>query len=130
MSLEAEQHIIGCALIDENTIPKLLEIPEEWFLLNDHKIIIRAISSLASRSLSTDMFSLDDELRRANGENNVVGMEYLNDLVEQVPSLKHFDTYKRILFDGYKSSNLATAVNQLSNMVKSKTSVIETIEYM
>ena len=127
---EAEQHILGCALLDVNVIPKLLEIPEEWFLDNDHKIIVRTISSLAERSLSCDMFSLDNELHRVHGDKNTVGMAYLSDLAEQVPSLKHFDAYKRIMFDNYKSTNLVSAVSHMGNMIKSKTPVLETIEYM
>jgi replicative DNA helicase len=130
MSLEAEQNLIGCALIDQNAIPKLLEIPEDWFLANEHKTIIRAINSLASRSLSCDMFSLDDELNRTVGQNDTIGIEYLNDLVEQLPNIDHFDSYKRVLFDAYKSNNLTNAVLNINAQIKSKTPVVEIIQYM
>ena len=130
MNLEAEQHILGCALLDKNIVPKLLEIPEDWFLHNDHKIIVRSISSLASRSLSCDMFSLVDELDKVNGANNNIGMQYLNDLVEQVPSLKHFDSYKRVLFEGYKKSNISQVVKNLTNQIKENTPLQDMISYM
>ena len=37
---------------------------------------------------------------------------------------------RRIMFDNYKSTNLISAVSHLGNMIKSKTPVLETIEYM
>ena len=70
MSLEAEQHLIGCALIDSESVVKLLEIPEEWFLTNQHKIIHRAFKALTAQNLSADMFALDDYLNRTSGQND------------------------------------------------------------
>ena len=42
-SLEAEQHLIACSLIDDSKTAELLEIDEAWFMNNGHKLIIRTI---------------------------------------------------------------------------------------
>ena len=107
MSMEAEQNIIGCALVDTNHVVKLLEIPEDWFLNNNHKIIHRAFKALTDQNLSTDMFALDDYLNRTSGQNSGLDIGYLNGLAESLPRLNYFDSFKGVLFRDYKISNVS-----------------------
>jgi replicative DNA helicase len=130
MNLEAEQHLLACALIDENHIVKLLEIPEEWFQSNKNKIIYREIKRLTSLNLSSDMFALGDSLNDASGFKSGQITHYLNDLSESLPSLKDFPTYKRILFDSYKTSNVMKIAQNLTLQVNDKTPVSQTIDYL
>ena len=51
MNLEVEQNLLGMAMLDNNCAMKLMEVPENWFLLNAHKLIYREIG-LASKSKS------------------------------------------------------------------------------
>jgi replicative DNA helicase len=130
MNLEAEQHLLACALIDENHIVKLLEIPEEWFQSNKNKIIYREIKRLTGLNLSSDMFALGDSLNDASGFKSGQITHYLNDLSESLPSLKDFPTYKRILFDSYKTSNVLKIAQNLTLQVNDKTPVSQTIDYL
>jgi len=130
MNLEAEQHLLACALIDDNHIVKLLEIPEEWFQSNKNKIIYREIKRLTGLNLSSDMFALGDSLNNASGFESGQITHYLNDLSESLPSLKDFPTYKRILFDSYKTSNVMKIAQNLTLQVNDKTPVSETIDYL
>ena len=107
MSLESEQHILGCAILDEDTVVKLLEIPEAWFLSNQHKIIHREFKRLTDNNLSCDMFALGDALNTIDGFKNSVGIDYINELAEGVPSLKYWNSYKTILFADYKKNNIS-----------------------
>jgi replicative DNA helicase len=130
MNLEAEQHLLACALIDENHIVKLLEIPEEWFQDNKSKIIYREIKRLTGLNLSCDMFALGDTLNDAQGFKSGQITQYLNDLQESLPSLKAFPTYKRLLFDGYKINNVLKIAQNLTLQVTDKTPVSEIVDYM
>lgn len=101
-STEAEQHLIACALIDESKTAELLELPEDWFYLNSHKLIIRTIRELVSNSLTTDAFSIGDTLNRTRQLEIIGGMEYLIELSESLPNLKYWAGYKNSLFGYYK----------------------------
>lgn len=130
MSLEAEQHLIGCALIDDDSVSKLIEIPEEWFLINDHKIIHREFKRLAANNLSTDMFALTDAIERLNGKNEALGIEYLNTLAENVPNIEHWASYKTILFTDYKKNRIEKTIQNLNNKIKSGENIADVILYM
>jgi replicative DNA helicase len=125
MSLEAEQNLIGCAIMDNNFAVKLLEIPEEWFSKNEHKLIYRELSLLVSQNLETDMFALYDSLKHSHGAKNIVEMAYINDLAEQTLSFDYFNSYKTALFKSYKRRNVERVVNILSTQLKSGTVKIE-----
>lgn len=110
MSLEAEQHLIACALIDDAKTAELLEIPEEWFSQNGHKLIIRTIRTLVEQNLSADTFAIGDELNRNRQLDMAGGMEYIMEMADSLPSLAHWNSYKNSLFNSYKVGQL----NQLS----------------
>lgn len=130
MSLEAEQHLIGCALIDNESVVKLLEIPEEWFLTNQHKIIHRAFKALTAQNLNTDMFALDDYLKRTTGENDALNIEYLIELSERLPSLNHWGSYKSVLFDSFLKYTLRTFAQNLLNKTNGNEQGTEIVSYV
>lgn len=127
-SIEAEQHIIACALVDETKTAELLELPEEWFQVNAHKLVLRTIRSLASQSLSADAFSIGDELNRTKQLEMVGGMEYLMELTESLPNLKFWNSYKNSLFNYYKINQLGQLKNNLEAQLNSGTKPQEVIE--
>ena len=120
MNIEAEQHLLACALIDDNHIVKLLEIPEEWFQDNKSKIIYREIKRLTGLNLACDVFALGDTLNNANGFEKGQVTQYITDLQDSLPSLTAFPTYKRLLFDGYKTSNVLKIAQNLTMQVNDK----------
>lgn len=105
-SLEAEQHLIACALVDDSKMAELLELPEEWFMNNAHKLILRTMRSLVSQNLKADQFSIDDELVRTHQSEMAGGMAYLTDLAESLPNLSFWNSYKNSLFNYYKTYQL------------------------
>ena len=130
MSLEAEQHLIGCALIDNESVVKLLEIPEDWFLTNQHKIIHRAFKALTAQNLNTDMFALDDYLKRTSGQNDGLNIKYLIELAERLPSLNHWGSYKTVLFNDYKLNTMQTVAQNLTNKVNAKEPISDIVGYL
>ena len=130
MSLEAEQNLIGCALIDSESVVKLLEIPEEWFLTNQHKIIHRAFKALTAQNLSADMFALDDYLNRTSGQNDGLNLEYFTGLAESLPKLNYWSSYKAALFNDYKLNSMQTVAQNLTNKVNAKEPIAEIVSYL
>ena len=77
---EAEQQLLGMAMLDTNCAIKLLAIPESWFLLNAHKTIYREISALVAQSLSVDSIALGNNILGTSDSKHGLDMEYLMEL--------------------------------------------------
>lgn len=127
-SLEAEQHLLACALIDTGKTAELLEIPEEWFGANAHKLIIRAIRALVSQNLEADMFAVSDELDRLNQLDQAGGMPYLTELGESLPNLGFWDSYKNSLLRHYKLRCIGDLNSSLALQLNSNLKPEEIIE--
>ena len=127
-TLEAEQHLIACALVDDAKTAELLEIPEEWFQVNAHKLVIRAIRELTSQNLSADMFAISDELNRHNQLDMVGGMGYLVELSESLPNLGYWGSYKNALFNQYKVGQLMQLNTNLAMQLNSGAKTEDIVE--
>lgn len=131
-STEAEQYIIACALVDDTKTAELLEISEDWFQQNAHKLIIRTIRELASNNLPVDSFSIGDHLTRSNQINMIGGMPYLVELEESLPSLSMWNSYKNSLFNYYKMSQIEKLSSnlklQLENAMARPEDIIEGLQ--
>lgn len=129
-SMESEQHLIACALIDDTKTAEILEINEDWFSVNAHKLIIRTIRDLATQSLSADIFAIADELER-KGQLAIVGnMSYLTELAESLPNIKFWDSYKNSLFHYYKMRMIEQLNQNVSMQIGTGAKPQEIIEYL
>jgi len=129
-SLESEQHMIACALIDDSKTAELLELNEDWFYQNSHKLILRTIRELANNNLGVDMFAIGDSLNRANQIHLVGGMEYLSELAESLPNLKYWNSYKSALFTHYKTRMIEQLNSNIGSQLVNGGKPEEIIEYM
>lgn len=130
MTMEAEQNLLGMAMLDTNSAIKLLEIPEEWFSINAHKLIYRAVSSLAAQSLNIDVIGLGDVLFAKNDEIGGLDMQYLMDLQDQTTYLKHFDNYKNVMFKSYKTDSIDRSIKKSAQMLQSGDDIQDIISHM
>ena len=130
MNLEAEQHLLACAIIDENKVPDLLEIPEEWFFYNQHKLIIRVIKTLSYASLSSDLFAIADSLKQAHQLEMAGGMEYLVELTESLPNLQFWNSYKNSLFGAYKLTQIKQVSDKLQMQIGSGAKPQDMVDYI
>ena len=129
-STEAEQHLLACALIDDSKTAELLELPEDWFYSNAHKLIVRTIRELASNNLNADSFSIGSALQQAQQLELVGGMEYLSELAESLPNLKYWNSYKTALFGHYKTRMISELNNNVAMQLGTGAKPAEIIEYM
>ena len=130
MTMEAEQNLLGMAMLDTNSAIKLLEIPEDWFSINSHKLIYRAISSLTAQSLTVDSIELGNSLFAKSDNIDGLDMEYLVDLESQTTKLSHFDGYKNALFKSYKTSQMQAIATTLQRRINNSEDFGETCTYL
>lgn len=99
-SLEAEQSLIGSALIDPGCIDTVSElVTEEDFYLHEHQEIWSAMKRMFLKSKNIDVVTLLNELSQAGVYNEAGGREYLKLLVEMVPTSVNAIDYARIVSD-------------------------------
>ena len=97
-NFEAEQAVLGCALIDSeiclNIVGKLDEID---FYNETHRQIFHAIKDLQKNSVNVDFVTVSDYLDRKGLINSVGGMAYITTLTNVVPSAAGYTHYVEIV---------------------------------
>jgi hypothetical protein len=85
-SLESEKGVLGSVLLDNATLPEVLEVLKvEDFYRDSHQVIYRAIGDLYDRGLPVDLILLADELERRGQFDQVGGDEALAEILDGVP---------------------------------------------
>ena len=93
-SVESEQSVLGCVLIDEKAPMDILtELKENDFYLEAHKIIFHAMYQVYSASRPVDLVTLVDELDNENMLESVGGYDYIATLTNVVPSASNYKSY-------------------------------------
>ncbi len=97
-NLEAEQSLLGCALIDTVApIVILSEVKPEDFYLDSHKKIFNAMLTIYSGGTPIDFITVTDELLKTNLLDSVGGIDYITTLTNIVPSAANFKHYVEII---------------------------------
>ncbi|MBE7090941.1 MAG: replicative DNA helicase [Clostridiales bacterium] len=97
-SLEAEQSLLGCILIDQELQSEIVtEIEEGDFYRESHKIVCSAMKKIAGSGKPVDFVTLSDELDGAGSLQKAGGIEYLTQLTTVTPSAANYRTYLEIV---------------------------------
>ncbi len=97
-NFDAEQAVLGCALIDSEAALTIVGKLEEIDFYNDtHRKIFAAIKSLYAISAPIDFVTVSDELEKKGYINDVGGMAYISSLSNIVPSAASCNHYINIL---------------------------------
>ena len=126
--LQAERAVLGCILIDNNSISDILEyISENHFYDNNHKIIFKSILTLYDSTTPIDSVSLGNQLKKTNELEKVGGSYYITGLSQEAPSVSNAESYSKIIRDKYilrkiidtsgKMNNLAFEENEISEII-------------
>jgi len=100
-SLEAEQAVLGCVLIDQEAPFTILnEMGKDDFYTDSHRSIFSAMQSLYLSGQPIDYVSLPDELEREGLLESVGGLSYISSLTNIVPSAANFKQYMHIVKRG------------------------------
>lgn len=113
-SIESEQSVLGCVLIDENaTISILGDLKPEDFYVEAHRIIFEAMKKIYSSNAPIDFVTLTDELERSNILEAVGGIDYITTLTNIVPSASNFEHYVEIIKRNSVLRSLISASNEI-----------------
>lgn len=93
-SIEAEQSVLGCNLIDENAVLQIMNmLKTEDFYTEAHKTIFEAMSKIYGANKPIDFVTLTDELERQGLLEAVGGIDYITTLTNILPSTANFKHY-------------------------------------
>ena len=97
-NFEAEQAVLGCALIDSEICLNIVgKLEDEDFYNETHRHIFRAIKDLQKDSVNVDFVTVSDYLDRKGLINSVGGMAYITSLTNVVPSAAGYSHYVEIV---------------------------------
>jgi hypothetical protein len=97
-NVEAEQAVLGCALLDAECAKQLVtELTENDFTYEPHRVIFRAVKSLCQRGLDPDPITVHDTLQTWGFADECGGVQYLLKLQEVPPAVSNFTDYLAIV---------------------------------
>ena len=97
-NIEAEQSILGAILIDNDALPKALEVidPDDFYK-QSHRKIFQAMVELFEKSEPIDLITLSDHMKRGDELDAVGGISYLSSLVNMVPTAANIKYHSKIV---------------------------------
>ena len=115
-SLEAEQALLGCLLLDARIqIDIAADISEEDFYAESHKYIFHAMKDIIARNQPVDLVTLTDSLEKQGALEQAGGITYLAELTNVLPSSAN---YRRYL-------DIVTRDGMLRKLIKGSAEIIE-----
>ncbi|MEE9567155.1 MAG: replicative DNA helicase [Desulfobacteria bacterium] len=99
-NIEAEQSILSAILIDNNTLPEVLEtLSEKDFYREVHQKIFAAMVDLFERSEPADLITMTNILKEQGQLESVGGATYLSELVDTIPMATNATHYAKIIHE-------------------------------
>jgi replicative DNA helicase len=114
-SLEAEVSVLGGILLENEALSRVLEVIREGdFYRESHRKIFSAILELFERNEPADLITLSEVLKKRAAFEEVGGIEYLNSLVNSVPTAANISYYAKIVKE---KSILRKLINRATEIV-------------
>ncbi|OHA62581.1 MAG: replicative DNA helicase [Candidatus Wildermuthbacteria bacterium GWA2_46_15] len=116
-NLEAEQSALGCLLIDQNAIIKVVDFlkPRDFYRAIHHEIY-QAMMELFERNEPIDLLSVSSRLKEKEKLEGIGGTSYLTQLVNAVPTAAHTLNYAQIVQRKRILRDLIDASHEINQM--------------
>ena len=119
-SLDAEQAVLGCILLEPSCLPQVqVLVRPEYFYNPEHKAIIVTMVSLESTGGKIDPLVILEELRSRNAFDEAGGRNYLRQLADSVPSIRNVEQYAKIIREKHY---LRTLINTAKEIIEDTSS--------
>ncbi len=116
-SEEAEMSVLGGMMLDTRGVYEVLDIvTEDDFYFEKHRIIFKALCALANQSRPCDFVTVSDYLRNLGKLEDVEGMPYLGQLVNDTPGAANVAEYARIVRERAVLRGLVAAGDQITEL--------------
>ncbi|MBU1209273.1 MAG: replicative DNA helicase [Proteobacteria bacterium] len=114
-SLEAEVSVLGGVLLENEALNRVLEVVNEGdFYREAHRRIFSALLHLYERNEPADLITLSEVLKKRDALEEVGGIEYLNSLVNSVPTAANIAYYAKIIKE---KSILRKLINRATEII-------------
>ncbi|MEO0095508.1 MAG: replicative DNA helicase [candidate division WOR-3 bacterium] len=129
-SLEAEESVLGSALLDESAVIKILEmLKEEHFYSPANQKIFRAIADLYNHNVTPDLVTVTDWLRKNKMLEEVGGGDYISSLVSSVITTANVENHARVVLDkAIKRNLIRSSMEILKNAFEDNQSAAEMVD--
>ena len=116
-SIEAEQAVLGCMLLDSEVIPAVTElIKSSDFYRDDHREICEAIIDIVEKAGPVDIITVSEQLQHRGTLEAVGGLDYLASITSAVPTTANARHYAKIVEEKSLLRKLIKATSEISNM--------------
>ncbi len=113
-SAEAELAVIGCMMIDKESLETALEsLTESTFYLDKNAKTFSILKEMALNNKAVDVITLTDELSKRELLSSFGGAEYFTEAVNSVPTTAHLNDYIRIVKEKNILRNLINAATKV-----------------
>jgi len=115
-NIDAEQSVLGAILVDNATMPLVLEsLTSEDFYRSGHKKIFEAMIDLYQANQPIDLITLTNRLNQKCGIQEVGGAAYVASLLDEVLVLGSLDNHAKIIKDKSVMRALIQATSGIMN---------------
>lgn len=110
-SLEAEQGVIGCLLLDNGEVDTAVSLGVEssWFFDGRTRMTWDAINALRAEQKPLDLITVSERLKAEGNLIGIGGMAYLAGLMNDVPSAANLPYYVDIMRDRHRRRRVLKA---------------------
>jgi replicative DNA helicase len=116
-SLEAEEAVLGCVLINPDAYFEIAHfLKPDDFYLHKHRWIWDAFMHLHDQRLPVDLITVSEELQRRNELEETGGTAYLTHLINTVPTSLHAEAYGRIVQHSAMRRRLLEAASAVAKL--------------
>ena len=99
-SIEAEQSVIGGLLLDNTAFERVADlVSENDFYRYDHRLIWQQVSRLIEKTQPADVLTVFEALKSLGKAEDAGGLQYLNQLAQEIPSAANIRRYAEIVRD-------------------------------
>lgn len=115
-SIEAEQSVLGCALIDQDASYSIMStLKEDDFYSETHRIIFASMFKLFSSNVTIDFVTVAENLEKNGFLDSIGGVEYLTTLTNVMPSASNYAHYVDIVKNDSVLRQLISAGQDIIN---------------
>jgi replicative DNA helicase len=112
---EVEMAVLGAMLMDEEAIPKAVEILKpDAFFDKRNKVVFEAMSSLYEANEPIDTVSVYEELKKAGKTEDAGGAAYLSRLTQDISSAANIDYHARVVLEKWILRQLISASMEIA----------------
>ena len=121
-SIEAEKAVLGSIILDPNLWDSLsVEVDENDFTANEHKLIFRGIKKLINLGSEIDTVTLIESLSNDTDLSSLSNFDrvgYVKNLVSETPGTANFENYTNIIKQSSSLRKLISTAADISSLAK------------